>query len=237
MSPNNTTIIFVHGAWHTPWHYTSLLTGLKDAGYPVVCPQLPSVSSSDADFSRDVDLIRHEIKTAVDSGQKVALVMHSYGGIAGGEAAASFKADVVKLVYLAAFAVPGGKSLMDMLGGNPLPWWRSTEDGAGWVAIDEERIFYNDTTDEEELRGLKERLGTQAQGVMRSKTTWEPYREISSAYLLCERDEAIPVPAQEGMISAAGIKEVRRIEAGHSPWLAKGEETVKAVVDAIGGRL
>ncbi|KAF2147943.1 alpha/beta-hydrolase [Myriangium duriaei CBS 260.36] len=242
MSPttsSNTTIILVHGAWHTPWHYSSLITALAEVGYPVLCPQLPSVSASDADISRDVLIIRNEIQTVVDAGRQVALVMHSYGGVVGGESSVGFDRNIVKLVYMASFPLPLGCSLVDMLpgGGEPLPWWRSTEEGTGWIAIDEDRVFYNDVEDEELLTALKAKLGTQAKGVQLSKATWEPYRSISSAYLLCEKDQALVIQVQESMVAAAGIIEVRRIDAGHSPWLAKTAETAQAIVDAIEGKL
>jgi len=51
--------------------------------------------------------------------------------------------------------------------------------------------------------------------------------------VFCERDNAIPIQVQEGMVKGAGgrFREVR-VEAGHSPFLSKVEEVVGAIVGA-----
>ena len=56
------------------------------------------------------------------------LVGHSYSGLPVTEVAAA-REDVTHVVYVSAFAIPAGTSMLDALGGPPPEWWIFTEDG------------------------------------------------------------------------------------------------------------
>ena len=43
------------------------------------------------------------------------------------------------------------------------------------------------------------------------------WRDVPSTYVVCDRDNAIPVPAQEAMSARAGT--THRLESDHSPFL------------------
>lgn len=64
----------------------------------------------------------------------------------------------------------------------------------------------------------------------RSPATAASWKNIPTSYLLCEKDMAIPAAGQEAMtdaVKATGAEiEVTRIDAGHSPFLSKPDETV-----------
>lgn len=138
-SPSKPTIVLVPGAWHSPSHYTTLLTLLQRAGYPTTSSRLPSVGSptpltataaQDAAFIRDKMLL-----PLLDSGTDVLLVLHSYGGIGGAAAAKGLskverekegkQGGIVGLVLFAAFVAREGDSLEQMVGGK-LPDWIDT---------------------------------------------------------------------------------------------------------------
>ncbi|GAM84536.1 hypothetical protein ANO11243_025320 [Dothideomycetidae sp. 11243] len=247
ITPRKTTIVLVHGAFHVPWHYESLVKALESAGWTVRFPTLPSVGSEDDDTTRDVAVVRREIEEVLREGQDVAVVMHSYGGIVGGEAVkglAKKQSDgsesspgVVKLVYMCAFAIPGGCSLQDLIpGGQPEPWWLPTPSGKAYTAGDSEFHFYNDFDDPDLVKSCQDHVRIQNRSAFQSKTSWEAYREISSTYLLTEKDNAMLPESQEKLIELGGFKEVFRIQAGHSPWLSKPEETLQAILAAIEGK-
>lgn len=122
------TIILVPGAWHKANAYRPLSSGLESAGYKVIGIDLPSVVAEGdeptPDYDADRDVIAAAIKSEVDSGNQVAIVVHSYGGIPGSEAIKGFEKNVTRLVFLCAFAVPLGGSLHAMLGGQWLPWFK-----------------------------------------------------------------------------------------------------------------
>ncbi|EME44593.1 hypothetical protein DOTSEDRAFT_34991 [Dothistroma septosporum NZE10] len=87
MSPSNTTMILVPGAWHTADCFTSLSEEcgiwLHDRSrHPASVgheERLPN-------FSPDIDAIRSSIQGAANAGANVVLVGHFYGSIPSSEA-------------------------------------------------------------------------------------------------------------------------------------------------------
>src|SRR5882757_7825887 len=79
----NPTLVIVHGASHTSEHFVPLANALQAAGFTNVCNlTLPSARSKPAvtSFDPDVAHIRDTVTKCVDSGEDVAVIMHSYGG-------------------------------------------------------------------------------------------------------------------------------------------------------------
>lgn len=148
------------------------------------------------------------------------------------------KNGVVKLIYMCAFALAANTSLNDRLGdGPPLDWIHPTESGKAAICERNDEIFYNDIDDDAWKKQVSSELKPHALDSFSRNVTWEPYRTISSAYLLCEKDMAIPAVAQEAMIKDAGITQVVRLNASHSPWVSRTDETVQAALNAVAGKL
>lgn len=125
--------IIVPGAWHSPEAFKPTTDLLSKAGYiwhgvtlssVNACPQLQS-------FSPDVDSIRTVLNKVLSSGKDAVLVTHSYGGVVGCESLAEYvKSEqkkgwgkVKRIVFVCAFALPEGASLMTALQNRPLPWF------------------------------------------------------------------------------------------------------------------
>ena len=129
--PSKPTILFVHGAWHQPGHFVPITKVFESAGYEVVTPQLPSYNAfpaKDFEMYTDADLIRSETQKLVDQGKDVVLVLHSYGGIVGSQAADQAlgkrareaegkKGGIARLVYMCAFMLKPGDHLYSSFGG------------------------------------------------------------------------------------------------------------------------
>lgn len=62
--------------------------------------------------------------------------------------------------------------------------------------------------------------------------------KIPSTYLICEKDNAIPLSAQEGMVKAAQNAGAdftsEKFDTGHSPFLVKPKETAEFLMRAAG---
>ena len=85
---SSTTILFIPGAWHSPKCFETVILGIEADGYNTDVVHLPSVDPTvpHSDFSDDVDQIKKQIELAANSGQRVVVVVHSYGGVPGSEA-------------------------------------------------------------------------------------------------------------------------------------------------------
>lgn len=54
-------------------------------------------------------------------GKKALVLGHSAGGLIGNNATKG-QDNVIGMIYMAAFVIPRGKALLDLLRGKPLPW-------------------------------------------------------------------------------------------------------------------
>ncbi|KAI6806154.1 hypothetical protein KC332_g13244 [Hortaea werneckii] len=105
-------IVIVPGAWHQAIHYQLLADQLQQAGYDVHALTLPCTGDSPKQdvWKDDIAHIRATVEQASNSGRDVVVVMHSRGGLPGGDAVEGMsKADrgqqgkaggVVHLVYI-----------------------------------------------------------------------------------------------------------------------------------------
>jgi pimeloyl-ACP methyl ester carboxylesterase len=79
----------------------------------------------------DAALVRGQLDQLLEEGKEVVLILHSYGGVVGTEAAAGLglkarqkngqTGGVIGLFYMAAFILAKGESLLSMCGGTVPP--------------------------------------------------------------------------------------------------------------------
>lgn len=136
MAASKPTIVIVPGAWQLATTYEPFAALLRKSGFDSQVVALPSTGGTKlplAGLPEDIAAIRAVLTPLVDAGKAVVLLTHSAGGVSGSaalkgldvrtrEAAGLGAGGVVRLIFMTAFMVPKGSSLMDMLGGQPLPW-------------------------------------------------------------------------------------------------------------------
>lgn len=110
-----TTFIFVHGSWHAGWNWHKVIPLLEQAGHRGVAPDMPGhgrdrTPASGVSLERGVDAV---LECADAEPDPVVLVAHSRNGILISQAAERRPARIAGLVYLAAYLVPNGKSMME----------------------------------------------------------------------------------------------------------------------------
>ncbi|GAA0938907.1 alpha/beta hydrolase [Pseudonocardia zijingensis] len=209
------TLVLVHGAWHGPWVWRRLVGELADLDVRTV--SLPSVgpdASALADMRTDAEAVRAAV--AVVDGP-VVVCAHSYGGVPATQGLAG-ASNVVGLVYLCAFQLDIGESVLGAAGGDVPSWWdvHRTE---GYVdALRPFEVFYADVRPHT-ARGAVARLGHQSLTAFEQPLTNAAWRTIPSTYVVCERDAAIPVASQEAMAQRAD--RVLRMPGSHSPFLSR----------------
>ena len=119
------TVLLVHGAWHNTSCWDPTRAELKKLSYPTEVVPLKSSGNAVTTHLEDTAIIREALESLIVSeGKTVILVMHSYGGVAGTnavhglEAAArqekGEKGGIIHCLFIAAFLVPKGNSLIGM---------------------------------------------------------------------------------------------------------------------------
>jgi pimeloyl-ACP methyl ester carboxylesterase len=224
-----TTLVLVHGAWHGSWAWQPLVDAMD--GVAIRTVDLPSVGAGPGalgGLTEDADAVRAEL---AEIEGPVVVVAHSYGGAPVTEAVTA-DSGVAHVVYLCAFQLDVGDSLLGSIGGMAPPWWEVHEDHV--VARTPEDVFYTGV-DAELTRQAVARLGVQSRESFQQPLTNAGWRAVPSTYVVCERDQAIPVFAQDAMAQRAGT--VLRMDAGHSPFLSHPRELaalLRPVLDRAG---
>lgn len=124
-STEKPTVLLVHGAWHTASCWDVTRAELKKLSYPTEVVQLKSSGNAVSTHLEDTAIIRNALEALIVSdAKKVILVMHSYGGIPGTNAVHGLEAaarqdkgeegGIIHCLFVAAFLVPKGKSLLGM---------------------------------------------------------------------------------------------------------------------------
>ena len=211
-----TTLVLVHGAWHGSWAWQPLVDAMDDVAVATV--DLPSVGAGpDGLGGLDDDAAAVRAALAGIDGP-VVVVAHSYGGLPVTEAVTA-DSGVAHLVFLCAFQLDVGDSLLGSAGGVAPPWWEVHDTHI--AARTPEEVFYNGVDAELTARSVA-RLGVQSRASVEQPLTNAGWKVVPSTYVVCERDQAIPVFAQEAMAQRSGT--VLRMDAGHSPFLSHPEE-------------
>jgi pimeloyl-ACP methyl ester carboxylesterase len=186
---------------------------------------LPS-SGPDAGALTDMYEDAAVVRSALDGlDDDVLVVAHSYGGIATTEGAAG-AGNVGHIVYLTAFMLDEGESLSSAVGGAEPDWYDN--DGRTITVTRPEEIFFNDCSPEDAAAAAAQ-LHPQLTESFSQPVRNVAWRDVSTTYVICDRDNAIPVVAQEYMAQRAG--EVRRMEASHSPFLSRPDEVVELITE------
>lgn len=130
-------IVLVPGAWHQPAHYKSLVTALQESKFEVCTKKLPSVGSQkpfEQSVANDASFIETELLLPLaNAGKDIILLMHSYGGCPGADAAkglskserkaAGKQGGIVGLIFMCAFVAAEGDSLKSKLPGQVYDPW------------------------------------------------------------------------------------------------------------------
>jgi pimeloyl-ACP methyl ester carboxylesterase len=118
---HKTTYILVHGAWHGSWCWKRVRAALQSAGHNVFTPTLTGLGESSHLNSAAIDLSTHiaDIVNLIkwEELSDVVLCGHSYAGCVITGVADKIPDRIRALVFLDAFMLENGESLMDTV-----PW-------------------------------------------------------------------------------------------------------------------
>lgn len=223
---NAGSVLLVPGSWHGAWAYDAVAERLTGAGVAVTRIDLPS-NDGGSGLADDAAAVR----AALNGINAPAVVVgHSYGGIAVSEGAAG-SPHAIGLVYLAAFMLDRGESLLDAMQ-HQLPDWIELDEAAGsHIARRTEQVLYGDCAPEV-AAGARARLSRQSVAAIATPQTEAAWQSLPSTYLICDEDRAVPPPVQAAM--AARATNVHHLSASHSPFLSRPDDVAGVVLRALG---
>ncbi|HEY2655902.1 MAG TPA: alpha/beta hydrolase [Solirubrobacteraceae bacterium] len=219
-------IVLVHGAWADGSSWSSVIERLQADGYNVKAPQFPLTSLAD-----DVARLRQVL--ALQHGPTV-LVGHSYGGqvitALGNDAA-----NVVGLVYIAAFGLDEGESLGGLLAqGPPTPALAHRfvdEEGFVWLTEDDFVNHFAGDVEQvtaEVLYAVQQPLSASAFEDVMGVPSWKAHR---SWYLIAQDDQALPPDAERAFADRMGATSIE-VPSGHLAMVTRPAEVVELVETA-----
>lgn len=225
-------VVLVHGAWHGAWCWAALQAELDRRGVPSLAVDLPGHGSSTApltDLHGDAAEVSRVLTVLAERGVTGSvLVGHSYGGAVVTEA--SHRTPLVDhLVYVAAFALNTGESVMSALGSFPR---HDVGLGAAMVAQPDGTSVLNPELAAPALYGCCDdatvsaslaRLSPQPMATVTQPVTGNGRDRVASTYVLCSRDDSVHPEHQR--IMAARCTRTIELDTDHSPFASMTLET------------
>jgi pimeloyl-ACP methyl ester carboxylesterase len=229
------TFILIHGSWHSAWNWHKVLPLLQAEGHEGIAIDLPGMGRDKTPIEEvKMESTVAKICNLIDSIEgRVILVGHSKNGIMISQAAEYRPNKIEKLVYLAAYLIPNGKTQREY----------SVQDTGGvlkpYVTIHEElkastlqtKIYkeglYHDCDDSiTELAKLLLSHESIESGVTPLQLTDKNYGRVPRVYIECSEDKAVTPFIQKKMYTEMTCEKVYRLPTSHSPFFSKPKELV-----------
>ncbi|KAF3013688.1 hypothetical protein E8E14_001102 [Neopestalotiopsis sp. 37M] len=240
------TVLFVHGSWHTPWHFTRIREIFEDAGYPTACPRQPSVGAlPPVGLLEDARCIRDELERLVSEDKDVIVVAHSYGGVVTTQAVEKIfskknrlengqRGGVLSLVYMCAFMLSMDTSLAGTFEGKLPPWIVIHNESGMCEPVSGEKVFYHDVEPPAERERAVGQLLQVPAVTQITPITHLAYLYHPVHYLYCTNDQALPYEVQQMMVQNVcqryGVSFAEHhLNASHSPFLSMPERILEVV--------
>jgi pimeloyl-ACP methyl ester carboxylesterase len=236
-------VVLVHGAWHGAWCWAALQSELDRRGIASIAVDLPGHGASLLPFTDMHGDAQHVVDVVGKFGRPVVLVGHSYGGAVITEAshrlARSPDTPIEHLVYLAAFCLDQGESVMSIAtspeGGPVLLGQAMLPGPEGTTVLDctkAHAALYGSCPVEVSNAAIA-RLSPQPMATFAQVTSGAPWKSIPSTYVICELDNAVHPGHQRFMAKRCG--NVHSLATDHSPFVSMTTETADILASAMKG--
>lgn len=221
-------VLLVHGAFADGSSWSGVTRRLERDGYTVRAVQLREQSLAD-----DAALVRHAIAGIP---RPVVVVGHSYGGIVISEATTG-AANVVGLVYVAAFALDQGESIQGVIAGYPpAPALKHLiVDDQGNATLDPADFVQHFAADvpRDEARALEAAQHPISVSILGTPAGVPGWKTIPSFYQVSTNDEAIDPNLQRFFAKRMGAHMIE-IAASHVSLVSKSGAVAELIERAAG---
>lgn len=227
------TFVLIHGSWHSVWNWHKVIPILESKGHAVYAVDLPGMGRDKTPIQNVTmkDTV-HRLCRLVDSIQgKVILVGHSKNGIMISQVAEQRPEKIEKLIYLAAYLVPNGKtqaaySAQDVHGVLKPYVTRHPETNSHSLQpeIYQEGLYHDC---EPYITSLARLLLSQEpveSGITPLVLSEENFGSVRRFYIECTEDRAVTPFIQQLMYTETPCEKVYKMATSHSPFFSRPEE-------------
>jgi Alpha/beta hydrolase family len=223
------TFILIHGSWHSAWNWHLVIPILQQHGHTVIALDLPGMGRDktaieNVTMQSTVEMICQLIDRLEE---KVILVGHSKNGIMISQVAEYRPQRIEKLIYLAAYLIPDGKtqreySIQDVDGVlKPFVMvHQATNSSTLQPSIFKEGLYHDCPGYITDLAKLLLSHETIESGVKPLQLSAQNYGSVSRYYIECTEDKAVTPFIQRKMYTEMPCKKVFQLASSHSPFFS-----------------
>jgi len=227
------TFILIHGSWHSSWNWHRVIPFLAKQGHNSIAIDLPGMGRDKTPITEvKMNSTVGSICRLIDSIEgKVILVGHSKNGIMISQAAEYRPDKIEKLVYLAAYLIPNGKtqkeySIQDTQGVLKPYVTQHPELNAHTLQpeIYKEGLYADCDDSIAELAKLLLSHEPVESGITALSLTDENFGRVPRIYIECTEDKAVTPYIQRKMYTETLCEKVYSLPTSHSPFFSKPKE-------------
>jgi pimeloyl-ACP methyl ester carboxylesterase len=227
------TFILIHGSWHSSWNWHRVIPILEQQGHKAIAIDLPGMGRDKTPINevRMASTVEKICKLIDSIDGKVILVGHSKNGIMISQAAEARPDKIEKLVYLAAYLIPNGKTQKEY----------SMQDTQGvlkpYVTMHEQLNAHTLQSEiykeglyadcDENITQLAKLLLSHEpleSAITPLRLTEEKFGSVPRFYIECTEDKAVTPFIQRKMYTETPCKKVYSLPTSHSPFFSKPQE-------------
>ena len=254
VSKDRVAFVMIPGSFSGPWLYLKVIALLTSAPYSYPSSSMhampllsatPSRPEGPATMYDDASTITSRLNALADECKDIVLVMSSYGGSPGTEAAYGLSkasrtkkglhGGIVSLLYIAAHMPLVGQCINDFAEGPP-------PKGDDYMSVEYSaeaaQAVFNDLQDPEEQKRYFNMMRDHSRITFEGTLKHEAWREVKSYYLHSKKDNIIRPDVQRRIVDSARKQgadvEVVEIDAGHVPMLGREIEVCDLLAKAAG---
>jgi pimeloyl-ACP methyl ester carboxylesterase len=237
------TFILVHGSWHSAWNWHRIVPLLEKLGHRAIAVDLPGMGRDktpvqEVTLQQSVD----HICALIDGVEgQVILVGHSKNGVVVSQAAEYRSYKIAKLIYLAAYLVPNGKTQLEYsrqdVGGVLKPYvtqYPATASHSLQPAIYKEGLYHDCEDSITELAKLLLGHEPVATGITPLQLTDANYGSVRRFYIACTEDRAVTPFIQQKMYTETPCEKVYQLSTSHSPFFSQPQQLTDIFCEIAG---
>jgi pimeloyl-ACP methyl ester carboxylesterase len=227
------TFILIHGSWHSAWNWHKVIPILEKQGHQVIAIDLLGMGRDktpiqEATLEKNVEYVC-KIMDGLEG--KVILLGHSKNGIVISQVAEYRPHKIEKLIYLAAYLVPNGKtqaeySLQDTQGVLKPYVTRFPETHSHTLRpeIYKEGLYHDCPDDITEAAKLILSHENALSGATPLQLSDKNFGSVRRFYIECTEDRAVTPFIQQKMYHETPCEKVYQMHTSHSPFFSKPKE-------------